>query len=78
MTLRKDGSGGAELENFPKVDEVVANRNGDVLIKNTLLKADHFPGKSRLYIVYMHFHEQAGIDSSMRAVLPWSYLPVGK
>lgn len=40
----KDGPG-VELEHsFPKAEDVVRNRRGDVLIKNTLLKADHFPG----------------------------------
>lgn len=31
---------------FPKAEEVILHRSGDVLIKNTLLKADHFPGVS--------------------------------
>lgn len=45
MSMRKDGSGAAELvDSLAKPEEVIANRSGDVLIKQTLLKADHFPG----------------------------------
>jgi hypothetical protein len=32
------------MAEFPDPAQVVANRAGDVLIKQTLLKADHFPG----------------------------------
>jgi hypothetical protein len=49
MALRKTGSGDAtELAEagWAKPEDVVRSRAGDVLIKNTLLKADHFPGKS--------------------------------
>jgi hypothetical protein len=28
---------------LPSAEEVIAGRHGDVLIKNTVLKADHFP-----------------------------------
>jgi hypothetical protein len=48
MALRKTGSGDAtELAEagWAKPEDVVRSRAGDVLIKNTLLKADHFPGK---------------------------------
>jgi hypothetical protein len=34
-----DGLGG------PEPEEVIANRCGDVLIKHTVLKADHFPSE---------------------------------
>jgi hypothetical protein len=74
MTLRKDGSGGAELDNFPKVDDVVANRNGDVLIKNTLLKADHFPGKMCTWPTCLSTSRPYGSFSSIPP--PWSYLTV--
>ena len=29
-----------------KAEQVIANRSGDVLIKHTVLKADHFPSES--------------------------------
>jgi hypothetical protein len=32
-----------DTPSFPKSEEVIATRSGDVLIKQTLLKADHFP-----------------------------------
>eukprot|EP00775_Hariotina_reticulata_P011247 gene11247-11396_t len=44
MALRKEGSGEHSDKSFPPSEQVVASRAGDVLIKNTLLKADHFPG----------------------------------
>lgn len=46
MALRKSTSDVADqYEAFAKPEDVVTSRAGDVLIKNTLLKADHFPGK---------------------------------
>lgn len=46
MALGKTDSTGNELEQqtWPKSETVIASRSGDVLIKSTLLKADHFPG----------------------------------
>ncbi|KAF6255732.1 inositol hexakisphosphate-domain-containing protein [Scenedesmus sp. NREL 46B-D3] len=47
MALRKTGSGDATelaVAGWAKPEDVVRSRAGDVLIKNTLLKADHFPG----------------------------------
>eukprot|EP00878_Enallax_costatus_P006221 GHUV01006524.1.p1 GENE.GHUV01006524.1~~GHUV01006524.1.p1 ORF type:complete len:1656 (+),score=579.22 GHUV01006524.1:267-5234(+) len=46
MALGKTASNGNELEQqtWPKSEIVIASRSGDVLIKSTLLKADHFPG----------------------------------
>ncbi|WIA11258.1 hypothetical protein OEZ85_011384 [Tetradesmus obliquus] len=47
MALRKTGSGdatGLAEAGWPKAEDVIRSRAGDVLIKNTLLKADHFPG----------------------------------
>jgi hypothetical protein len=32
-----------DTPSFPKSEQVIATRSGDVLIKQTLLKADHFP-----------------------------------
>ena len=32
-------------ESRPPAEEVIALRQGEVLIKQTLLKADHFPGE---------------------------------
>lgn len=47
MALGKSVSNGNELEQqtWPKSEAVIASRSGDVLIKSTLLKADHFPGE---------------------------------
>ena len=44
------GAGGGAGGPTPKwaPEDVVASRSGDVLIKNTLLKADHFPGCQNL------------------------------
>ena len=33
---------------LPTAEHVIANRSGDVLIKATVLKADHFPSESSL------------------------------
>ena len=33
---------------LPSPEEVICNRSGDVLIKYTVLKADHFPSKATL------------------------------
>ena len=30
---------------LPSAEEVISNRGGDVLIKHTVLKADHFPSE---------------------------------
>jgi hypothetical protein len=49
------GGGAASAEGGPAArwspEEVVASRSGDVLIKNTLLKADHFPGCQNLKLM---------------------------
>lgn len=39
------GKGQRPLESLPTPEEVIANRSGDVLIKHTTLKADHFPSE---------------------------------
>eukprot|EP00879_Flechtneria_rotunda_P018628 GHRR01019549.1.p1 GENE.GHRR01019549.1~~GHRR01019549.1.p1 ORF type:complete len:942 (+),score=356.76 GHRR01019549.1:158-2983(+) len=39
-----DKNGDQSVQSWPKSENVIASRVGDVLIKNTLLKADHFPG----------------------------------
>ena len=35
---------------LPSPEEVIANRGGDVLIKHTVLKADHFPSKLPCFV----------------------------
>ena len=34
-----------------KAEDVIADRSGDVLIKQTVLKADHFPSMQRGYLL---------------------------
>lgn len=36
---------GPTVQTLPPAEEVIAGRSGDVLIKHTTLKADHFPSK---------------------------------
>jgi hypothetical protein len=40
------GGGGGTVDGEPRsTDAVIAARSGDVLLKHTLLKSDHFPGE---------------------------------
>ncbi len=53
MALEAPEAGRQALDALAKPEDVVGNRNGDVLIKHTLLKADHFPGKRDQYAASM-------------------------
>ncbi len=44
----EDGDG-TDREHF-KPEDVIAHRSGDVLIKQTVLKADHFPSTTKALI----------------------------
>lgn len=40
------------LDTLPSPEDVIANRGGDVLIKHTTLKADHFPSEFGSEVCY--------------------------
>ncbi len=54
MQQRPDGQDGGQNgqnddqggEGYARPEEVVSNRKGEVLLKFTILKSDHFPGMS--------------------------------
>ena len=45
-----EGAGGAQAPGMtpgPSPELIVTNRSGSVLLRNTILKSDHFPGERR-------------------------------